>query len=98
MRRRGHIVNPVLETSEIPETMPDPEDDLEGCLSVPGEWFPTGRAKWARVTGVDKTGAPVIAEGVEATSLAACNTRPITSPDTSTCTDSSAGISGQPAA
>ncbi|WP_330179332.1 peptide deformylase [Nocardia sp. NBC_01503] len=63
VRRRGHIVNPVLETSEIPETMPDPEDDLEGCLSVPGEWFPTGRAKWARVTGVDKTGAPVIAEG-----------------------------------
>ena len=41
----------VLETSEIPETMPDPEDDWEGCLSVPGEAFPTGRASWAKATG-----------------------------------------------
>lgn len=45
VRHRGHVINPVLETSEIPEMMPDPEDDLEGCLSVPGEWFPTGRAE-----------------------------------------------------
>ena len=44
VRHRGVIVNPVLETSERPETMPDPDDDLEGCLSVPGESFPTGRA------------------------------------------------------
>ncbi|EUA22802.1 peptide deformylase domain protein [Mycobacterium xenopi 3993] len=35
-RRRGVVINPVLETSEIPETMPDPETDDEGCLSVPG--------------------------------------------------------------
>ena len=35
-RRRGVVVNPVLETSEVPETMPDPENDDEGCLSVPG--------------------------------------------------------------
>ena len=41
-RRRGVVVNPVLETSEVPETMPDPDDDDEGCLSVPGESFPTG--------------------------------------------------------
>lgn len=61
-RRRGVVVNPVLETSEIPETMPDPDDD-EGCLSVPGENFPTGRATWARVTGVDADGAPVTLEG-----------------------------------
>lgn len=58
-RVRGVVVNPVLETSERPETMPDPEDDLEGCLSVPGEAFPTGRADWARVTGVDAEGRPV---------------------------------------
>ncbi|MGK8504784.1 peptide deformylase [Nocardia asiatica] len=57
-RHRGHVINPVLETSPIPETMPDP-GDLEGCLSVPGEWFPTGRAHWAEVTGVDLTGQPV---------------------------------------
>jgi len=62
-RRRGVVVNPVLETSEIPETMPDPGDDDEGCLSVPGEAFPTGRAKWARVTGLDGDGKPVTIEG-----------------------------------
>jgi peptide deformylase len=62
-RRRGAVINPVLETSEIPETMPDPDADEEGCLSVPGEQFPTGRAKWARVTGVDEEGKPVTLEG-----------------------------------
>jgi peptide deformylase len=62
-RVRGVVVNPVLETSERPETMPDPEEDEEGCLSVPAEAFPTGRADWARVTGVDADGAPVEVEG-----------------------------------
>jgi peptide deformylase len=62
-RRRGVVVNPVLETSEVPETMPDPGDDDEGCLSVPGESFPTGRAKWARVSGLDADGKPVTIEG-----------------------------------
>jgi peptide deformylase len=61
--RRGVVVNPVLDTSEIPETMPDPTTDDEGCLSVPGESFPTGRAKWARVTGLDADGGPVAIEG-----------------------------------
>lgn len=61
--RRGVVVNPVLETSDIPETMPDPETDDEGCLSVPGESFPTGRAQWARVTGLDADGNPVTLEG-----------------------------------
>jgi peptide deformylase len=62
-RRRGVVVNPVLETSEVPETMPDPDDDEEGCLSVPGEQFPTGRADWARVTGLDAEGNPITIEG-----------------------------------
>ena len=61
-RRRGVVVNPVLETSDVPETMPDPDDD-EGCLSVPGESFPTGRATWARVTGLDADGTPITLEG-----------------------------------
>lgn len=52
----------MLETSPFPETMPDPEDDLEGCLSVPGEWYPTGRAAWAKLAGVDMTGQPVTIE------------------------------------
>ena len=61
--RRGVVINPVLETSEVPETMPDPELDDEGCLSVPGESFPCGRANWARVTGLDADGNPVTLEG-----------------------------------
>lgn len=61
--RRGVVINPALETSEIPETMPDPETDDEGCLSVPGESFPCGRATWARVTGLDADGNPVSLEG-----------------------------------
>lgn len=64
-RRRGVVVNPVLETSEVPETMPDPDDDDEGCLSVPGESFPTGRADWARVTGLDADGTPITIEGTD---------------------------------
>ncbi|MFB9906061.1 peptide deformylase [Allokutzneria oryzae] len=69
-RHRGVVVNPVLETSERPETMPDPDDDWEGCLSAPGESYPTGRARWAKVTGFDGDGKPV---EVEATGfLARC--------------------------
>lgn len=64
-RRRGVVINPVLESTEIPETMPDPESDDEGCLSVPGESFPTGRAQWARVTGLDAEGQPVTLEGTD---------------------------------
>ncbi|TCO58075.1 peptide deformylase [Actinocrispum wychmicini] len=63
VRHKGLVVNPVLETSERPETMPDPDDDFEGCLSVPGESFPTGRASWAKVTGQDKDGEPVEVAG-----------------------------------
>jgi peptide deformylase len=62
-RHRGVVVNPTLTTSEVPETMPDPDDDFEGCLSVPGEMFPTGRANWARVEGFDAEGQPITVEG-----------------------------------
>ena len=62
-RRRGYVINPTIETSPIPTNMPDPDDDSEGCLSVPGENFPTGRADWAKVTGVDSDGEPVEVEG-----------------------------------
>ncbi|GAA4540902.1 peptide deformylase [Pseudonocardia xishanensis] len=62
--RRGVLCNPVLETSELPDgRMPDPDEDEEGCLSVPGEQFPTGRADWAKVTGTDEKGNPVTEEG-----------------------------------
>jgi peptide deformylase len=63
VRHKGVVVNPVLTTSERPEGMPDPDDDFEGCLSVPGETYPTGRADWAKVIGVDEQGEPVEVEG-----------------------------------
>jgi peptide deformylase len=63
VRHKGVVVNPKLETSEIPETMPDPDDDWEGCLSAPGESYPTGRASWAKVTGSDIEGNPIEVEG-----------------------------------
>ncbi|RZQ61772.1 peptide deformylase [Amycolatopsis suaedae] len=63
VRHKGLVVNPTLTTSEIPETMPDPDDDWEGCLSAPGESFPTGRASWAKVTGFDLDGNAIEVEG-----------------------------------
>jgi peptide deformylase len=50
----GHVVNPVLVSAggEI-------EDDLEGCLSIPGLHYETERASYAAVEGQDLTGAPV---------------------------------------
>ncbi|MHA7284847.1 peptide deformylase [Arthrobacter sp. MDT3-44] len=56
---RGVLVNPTLVTSKIPGSDPDPEDESEGCLSVPGEAFPLKRAEWTRVSGFDGDGAPV---------------------------------------
>jgi len=53
----SHLVNPVLSDRR------GEQDDEEGCLSVPAEHFPTGRADWARVTGVDADGKPVEVEG-----------------------------------
>ncbi|EFV14606.1 peptide deformylase [Segniliparus rugosus] len=61
--RKGEVINPVLETSDIPEGMPDEDEDEEGCLSAPGLRYPTGRAAWAKVTGVDRAGQPVEIEG-----------------------------------
>lgn len=56
---RGVIVNPTLVTSKIPGSEPDPDEESEGCLSVPGEAFPLKRADWVRVSGFDGDGGPV---------------------------------------
>jgi peptide deformylase len=55
--RRGVVFNPVLI-----ETDGEILDD-EGCLSVPGLWYPTKRAAYAKVTGLDENGEPVEVEG-----------------------------------
>ena len=57
--QEGHVINPVLEKGAIPTLT---EDMWEGCLSVPGEGFPTARSEWARVTGTDLDGNPVVVE------------------------------------
>ena len=53
----GYVLNPVLEVSGDPELVD------EGCLSVPGFFFPRLRYPWARVTGVDVDGNPVDVSG-----------------------------------
>jgi peptide deformylase len=57
--QRGVVINPTLETSEIPEGEPDWEAESEGCLSVPGERFPLKRAGRATLKGIDLDQNPV---------------------------------------
>ena len=54
----GYILNPVLaEVRGVPELVD------EGCLSVPGFSFPRLRYPYARATGTDVDGNPVVLEG-----------------------------------
>lgn len=69
--QRGVVINPVLEKGLVPPGDPDHSDGLEGCLSVPGEQFPTARSDWARVTGTDLDGNEVVVEAQGGT-LARC--------------------------
>lgn len=57
--RRGVVINPRLERFGPLEL---DEETIEGCLSVPGEGFPTARHRGARVTGIDLEGNPVVVE------------------------------------
>ena len=58
VRRRGHVVNPVLVATDGAL-----ETNDEGCLSVPGPFYEITRASRATVRGVDKTGAPLEVTG-----------------------------------
>lgn len=53
-RHVGHVVNPVLVAEDGGQVVDD-----EGCLSVPGLYFPTPRHAHAIVEGVDSKGRPV---------------------------------------
>ena len=53
---RGVVVNPYVRASKPPEGNPDPHEEAEGCLSVPGESFPLKRGERAEVSGVDADG------------------------------------------
>lgn len=58
VQHRGVVINPVLERLGTPAPL-DEEADGEGCLSVPGEFFPLSRFPAARVTGTDLEGEDV---------------------------------------
>ena len=62
----GYVINPVLA-----EVRGEVELVDEGCLSVPGFYFPRLRHPWARDTGVDLDGNPVelVGEGLMAQAL-----------------------------
>jgi peptide deformylase len=54
----GYIINP-----HLVEASGEPELVEEGCLSVPGFYFPRRRHPFARVTGIDLDGNPVELSG-----------------------------------
>src|SRR5699024_11812255 len=54
----GYVLNPRL--VEVSEEL---QHGDEGCLSVPGLWYPTTRASYARVEGADLEGNTVRVEG-----------------------------------
>ncbi len=54
----GYVLNPrIVDLSE------ETQDGDEGCLSVPGLWYPTTRAWYARVVGQDLDGNELVVEG-----------------------------------
>jgi peptide deformylase len=53
----GHLVNPVLSDFD------GDQDGDEGCLSVPGLFFPTPRAFSVTATGLDRHGEPLVIRG-----------------------------------
>lgn len=56
--RRGVVFNP-----EVVATEGELRDIEEGCLSVPGMFFPTPRYERATVRGVDEHGKPIEVSG-----------------------------------
>ena len=57
----GYILNPKI----VKVSKDEYQDGDEGCLSVPGLWFPTERAWYARAEGMNLDGKEVVVEGEE---------------------------------
>ncbi len=55
--RVGHLINPSLVVGD------ERQGGDEGCLSLPGLFFPTPRALNVTAHGVDRNGEPVVIEG-----------------------------------
>ncbi|WP_062201977.1 peptide deformylase [Demequina salsinemoris] len=57
----GYILNPVItENSDEFQELGE-----EGCLSVPGLWYPCQRPAYAKAEGTDLDGNPVVIDGEE---------------------------------
>ncbi len=55
--RTGHIVNPTVVVGD------ERQGGEEGCLSLPGLYFPTPRAQTCTAHGFDQHGEPLVIEG-----------------------------------
>ncbi|MGB7819194.1 MAG: peptide deformylase [Ornithinibacter sp.] len=53
---RGVVINPFVTASKPVVGDPDPDEEVEGCLSVPGESYPLRRGETAVLTGQDLEG------------------------------------------
>ncbi len=53
---RGVVINPYVSATKPRVGHPDPHDESEGCLSVPGESFPLRRGEKAEVSGLGLDG------------------------------------------
>ncbi|MBR7744157.1 peptide deformylase [Phycicoccus sp. BSK3Z-2] len=56
---RGVVINPFLTAAKPVVGDPDPSEESEGCLSVPGESFPLRRGERATLTGQDLDGREI---------------------------------------
>jgi peptide deformylase len=54
----GVAINPSLALDPLPNRAPDEEEEIEGCLSVPGERMPLVRAERVVLSALDQSGEP----------------------------------------
>lgn len=57
---RGVIINPRLRLiGKVSQEDPDPEKEVEGCLSAPGYGYPLKRSDHVEIHGIDVDGKPL---------------------------------------
>ncbi|TLP79383.1 peptide deformylase [Nesterenkonia sphaerica] len=57
---RGVLINPTLRLiGRVSQEAPDPEEEVEGCLSAPGYSFPLKRSDHVEISGLDPQGETV---------------------------------------
>lgn len=57
---RGVLINPSLRIiGRISQEAPDPDEDVEGCLSAPSYNFPLKRSDHVEISGLDLDGEPL---------------------------------------